>query len=147
MGKGIKEGEGSSSHDDDLSLTMKARGTPVKFIRCDNSGENRDLKTKVEQSNDLNNITFEFTARDNPQPNGKIEKRFDIIFNRVRANFEAAKLSRVLRNKLWAEACMTAIDIENLIVHARHENPSYREFFKKDMPRAEERSSLERWEY
>ena len=68
----------------------------------------------------------------------KIEKRFDIIFNRVRANFEAAKLSRALRNKLWAEACMTAIDIENLIVHARHENPSYREFFKKDMPRAEE---------
>ena len=62
---------------------MKARGTPVKFIRCDNAGENRDLKTKVEQSNDLNDITFEFTARDNPQPNGKIEKRFDIIFNRV----------------------------------------------------------------
>ena len=27
---------------------------------------------------------------------------------------------------------------ENLIVHARHENPSYREFFKRDMPRAEE---------
>ena len=42
--------------------------------------------------------------------------------------FESAKLSRALRNKLWAEACMTAIDIENLIVHARHENPSYREF-------------------
>ena len=60
------------------------------------------MKTKVEQSNDLNDITFEFTARDNPQPNGKIEKRFDIIFNRVRANFGAAKLSRALRNKLWA---------------------------------------------
>jgi hypothetical protein len=25
---------------------MKARGTPVKYIRCDNSGDNKDLMTK-----------------------------------------------------------------------------------------------------
>ena len=117
---------------------MKARGTPVKFIRCDNAGENQDLQTKVEQSNDLMDIQFEFTARDNPQPNGKIERKFATVFARARANFEAAKLSRELRNKLWAEACSTAIDIENLIVSAKHNNPSYREFFKRDLPCAEE---------
>ena len=33
---------------------------------------------------------------------------------------------------------MTAIDIENLLVSSGHDEPSYREFYKKDLPKAEE---------
>ena len=106
---------------------MKAHGTPVKFIRLDNAGENRDLQKKCEQSQDLNDITFEFTPRDAPQFNGKIERKFATMWNRVRANYQAAKLTQKLRNKLWAEACVTAIDIENLLVSASHDEPSYRD--------------------
>ena len=61
-----------------------------------------------------------------------------MIFSRMRANFEAAKIDMKLRRKLWGEACMTAIDIENLLVSSGHDEPSYREFYKKDLPKAEE---------
>ena len=65
---------------------LENRGIPVMYLgrARDHAADTHrflNLKMKVEQSNDLNDIKFEFTARDNPQPNGKIEKRFDIIFN------------------------------------------------------------------
>ena len=117
---------------------MKERGTPVKYIRCDNAGENRDLKTKCEQSKDLNDIEFEFTARDSPQFNGKIERKFATLFGRMRALFKAAKLTQKLKNKLWGEAAMTVTDLENLLLSRNHAEPSHREFFKKDIPKAEQ---------
>ena len=117
--------------------SMKTRGTPVKFIRCDNAGENKDLMNKCKASKDLHDIDFEFTARDSPQFNGKIERKFATIFERIRVNFEAAQIEKKLRNKLWAEAAITAIDVENLVVSASHEDPSYREMFQKDIPRGE----------
>ena len=117
---------------------MKARGTPIKYIRCDNAGENKELQKKCLQTQDLCGIQFEFTSRDSPQFNGKIERKFAVIFSRMRANFEAANIDMKLRRKLWGEACMTAIDIENLLVSSGHDEPSYREFYKKDLPKAEE---------
>jgi hypothetical protein len=116
---------------------MASRGTPVKFIRCDNAGENKDLQTKCAKSNDLNTIQFEFTARNSPEFNGKIERKFAIIFGRIRVNYNAAGLTKKLRDKLWGEACMTAIDVENLLVSCHHDDPSYREFYKKDLPHTE----------
>ena len=62
---------------------MKTRGSPVKCIRLDNAGENRDLQNKCGDSKDLNDIKFEFTPRDTPQYNGKIERKFQTICNRV----------------------------------------------------------------
>ena len=117
---------------------MKSRGTPVKFIRLDNAGENKDLQKKCQETSDLNDITFEFTGRDNPQANGVVERKIAVIFSRMRVLLAAAKIPVKLKNKLWAEVAMTAIDIENLLVSANQEEPSYRKFFKKDMPKAEE---------
>ena len=95
---------------------MKSRGTPVKFIRCDNAGENKDLQEKCMQSKDLNDIKFEYTPRDAPQYNGRIERKFAVIYSRMRVNFEAAKINKEFRRKLWGEACMAAIDVENALV-------------------------------
>jgi hypothetical protein len=61
---------------------MASRGTPVKFIRCNNAGENKDLQTKCAKSTDLNTIQFEFTARNSPEFNGKIERKFAIFFGK-----------------------------------------------------------------
>jgi hypothetical protein len=85
-----------------------------------------------------NAIQFEFTARNSPEFNGKIERKFAIIFGRIRVNYNAAGLTKKLRNKLWGEACMTAIDVENLLVSSNHDDPSYREFYKKNLPQAEQ---------
>ena len=116
---------------------MITRGTPVKFIRCDNAGENVDLKNKCQQSTDLNHIEFEFTARDSPQFNGKIEQKFATLLGRVRAMMNAAKLTQELRNLLWCEAAATATDIENLLIPRDGDDPARHDFFKKDLPKAE----------
>jgi hypothetical protein len=52
-------------------------------------------------------------------------------------NYNAAGLTKKLRDKLWGEACITAIDVENLLVSSNHDDPSYREFYKKDLPHTE----------
>ena len=116
---------------------MKTRGTPVKYIRCDNAGENVDLKNKLQQSADLNDIEFEFTARDSPQFNGKIERKFATLYGRMRAMMNAAKLTQELRNLLWCEAAATATDIENLLIPRDSNGPARTDFFKKDLPKAE----------
>ncbi|MGL5934164.1 MAG: hypothetical protein ACRCZI_00925 [Cetobacterium sp.] len=116
---------------------MKARGTPVKYIRCDNAGENVDLKNKCQNSTDLTEVEFEFTARNSPQFNGKIERKFATLIGRVRAMLNAAKLTRNLRNLLWCEAAATATDIENLLIKRNQPGPSRFEFFKKDLPKAD----------
>jgi Reverse transcriptase (RNA-dependent DNA polymerase)/gag-polypeptide of LTR copia-type len=116
---------------------MKARGTPVKYIRCDNAGENNDLRNKCQQSTDLNDIEFEFTARDSPQFNGKMERKFATLIGRVRAMMNAAKLTQELRNSLWCEAASTATDVENLLIGRNEDQPARLAFFKKDLPKAD----------
>ena len=51
---------------------------------------------------------------------------------------KSAKLSKKLKDKMWGEAIMTAIDVENLLVSSNHEDPLYREFFKQDMPNVDQ---------
>ncbi len=58
-------------------------GNPVRFIRCDNAGENGTLKKQID--NDGRNIKFEFTARNTPQQNGKVERAFATLYCRMRA--------------------------------------------------------------
>ena len=44
-------------------------GMPVKFLRCDNAGENKKLKERADGVDWKLNIQFEFTARNTPQQN------------------------------------------------------------------------------
>jgi len=54
-------------------LELKAKhNRTVKFIRCDNAGENYSLQRELEKKG--LGITFEFTARNTPQQNGKVER-------------------------------------------------------------------------
>src|SRR5512137_2282570 len=55
----------------------------------------------------------------------------------MRMNYVAAGLTMKLKTKLWGEACMAAIDVENLLVSSNHDDPSYREFYKKDVSHPE----------
>jgi hypothetical protein len=116
---------------------MKARGTPVKYIRCDNAGENKDLKNKCDQSTDLHDVEFEFTARDLPQFNGRIERKFATLQAHVRSMLNAAKLMQELRNLLWCEAASTATNVDNLPISRDQEGPSRLEFFGNDLPKAD----------
>jgi hypothetical protein len=62
----------------------------VKFIRCDNLGENHALKQEIKKKGF--NLQFEFTAPGTPQENGKVERAFATLWGRTRAMLNQAKL-------------------------------------------------------
>jgi hypothetical protein len=54
----------------ELLLQLKKNGTPCKYIRLDNAGENWSLQESVKNSPELCDIQFEYTPRDSPEYNG-----------------------------------------------------------------------------
>ena len=66
----------------------------VKFIQCDNAGENNKLQELLD--NKGMGIKFEYTAVDTPQQNGKVERKFATLYGKVRSALNAAKLKPFL---------------------------------------------------
>ena len=118
---------------------MKARGTPVKKIRCDNAGENKSLQAACLAAGDPDvvNIVFEFTPRDSPEYNGKAERKIAVLHSRNRVMLNAAHLSKKLHDSLWAESGATVTDVENLLLSRTKEEPAHKAFYKCEMPEAD----------
>ena len=63
---------------------LKAKyGTDIKYIRLDNSGENRCLQKECDKQN--LGIIFEFTAPGTPQQNSVVERKIPTLMGRSRA--------------------------------------------------------------
>jgi hypothetical protein len=65
----------------------------VKYICCDNSGENHDIQNYLREKSPNMKCKFEFTAPDSPQQNGKIERKFATLYGRVRAILNGAEFT------------------------------------------------------
>lgn len=108
---------------------LKEIGQPVRYIRCDNAGENLSLKKQLD--NEGSSIRFEFTARHTPQQNGKVERAFATLYGRMRAMMTSAGLDETSRHKLWMEAAATATKLDN-ILHSQGDLSPYKKFYKED---------------
>ena len=75
-----------------LCKQLISDGKRVKFLQCDNAGENK--KTEEACKNEGLRITFEYTAPNTPQQNGKVERRFATFYGRIRSMNEAAGLKK-----------------------------------------------------
>jgi hypothetical protein len=71
----------------ELFAQWKGTGRPVKYVRCDNAGENKALETMSKKGVWQLALVFEYTASRTPEMNWLVEKRFDTIFNRTRSMF------------------------------------------------------------
>jgi transposase InsO family protein len=69
-------------------MWMKERKTPVKTIRLNNSGENMKLRDNTRHMN----INYEFTSPNTPQQNGRVERKFSILYDYMRSMINTAKL-------------------------------------------------------
>jgi hypothetical protein len=98
-----------------LATVKKILNLDIKTINCDNAGENKRLLAEVEKSATLK-VKFEITAPNTPQQNGKIERQFATMWDKVRAMLNAAKLPWKIRNKLWAQCAKHCTDLENILV-------------------------------
>jgi hypothetical protein len=109
---------------------MKQRKTPVHAICCDNSGENNFLKKTIQQQG--LHIKFEFTAPGTPQQNGRVERKFSILYEYMCSMLNQAQLPDELRKSLWAEAAHQATDSINVMYTSTNHKPPYTKFYEKD---------------
>ena len=78
----------------------------VKFLRLDDGGENVALEKACKQQQ--LDVTFEFSGPRTPQRNGKVERKFQTLYGKIQAMFNASGIDGVIRNRLWAECASTA---------------------------------------
>jgi hypothetical protein len=103
-----------------LLTYLKIANRIVKFIRCDDAGENMTMKNNPEIKSF--GIKFEFLGPRTPQRNGKVERKFQNFYGRIRAMLNGADLEGELRDKIWAECVMNVTYLSNIISTLYGEN-------------------------
>lgn len=93
--------------------TLNTAGKTVKYLRCDNMGEN---VTPLKEVCNSKNIQLELTTPYTPQMNGVVERGFITTRDMGLAFLLSAKLNQEHQKMLWAEAMNAATDISNLLL-------------------------------
>jgi hypothetical protein len=104
----------------------------VTFLRVDDAGEHFALESLCKQQNI--NIKFEFSGPRTPQRNGKVERKFQTLYGRIRAMFNDAGIEGDFRKGLWAECTSTATYYDNIIVK-KDQTKSPLELMFKETPK------------
>ena len=99
----------------------------VKYIGCNNSRENKSLEKTLGEFG----ITFEYTGRETPQQNGKVERAFATLFGQMQAMMIAAGMNKEKRRELWTEAASTATKLSNIMVKKNNKKSPHERFFGK----------------
>jgi len=73
---------------------MKGLDLPVKYLRCDNAGENKNLQEMLVDEK-LHGIRVEMTAPHTPQQNGIVDKAFQCLYQLVRTVLKQAKMEEL----------------------------------------------------
>ena len=82
----------------DLFKKLKTLQHVVAFIRCDDAGENRSLEAMCKQEG--LGIKFEYSGPKTPQRNGRVERKFQTLYSRVRSMMNGAGLKPRMKLEL-----------------------------------------------
>ena len=102
----------------------------VKFLCCDNAGENKKLEGNCNA--DELGIIFETTSTGTPQQNAYVERAFSMLMGRARAMMNFAGFPTEKRRQLWCEAANIATILDNILVHEQNSAPPYTMFYGQD---------------
>ena len=110
---------------------LKAKyGIDIKYIRLDNSGENKGLQDECENQN--LGIIFKFTAPGTPQQNSVVERKIPTLMGRSRAMMLTAGFSQQDKRKFWCEVISTATKLDNIMVRKDRTKPPYSLFYNDE---------------
>ena len=110
---------------------LKAKyGMDIKYVRLDNSGENKILQKECDKQN--LGIIFEFTAPGTPQQNSVVERKIPTLMGRSRAMMLEAGFSQQDKRKFWCEVISTATKLDNLMVRKERTKPLYTLFYNDE---------------
>jgi hypothetical protein len=100
----------------ELFQRWKDVGREVRYLRVDNTGENKLLQSCCESADWKFWIQPEYTASYTPQQNHLAELGFAILSNRGRAMMARANVPLEVRYKIWRHAFKTANLLDGLTV-------------------------------
>ena len=110
---------------------LKAKnGIDIKYIRLDNSGENRSLQKECDKQN--LGIIFEFTAPGTPQQNSVVERKIPTFMGRSRATMITAGFSQQDKRKFSCEVISTATKLDNIMVRKERTKPLFTLFYNDE---------------
>ena len=110
---------------------LKAKyGIDIKYVRLDNSGENKGLQDECEKQN--LGIIFEFTAPGTPQQNSVVERKIPTLMGRSRAMMLTAGFSQQDKRKFWCEVISTATKLDNIMVRKERTKPPFTLFYNDE---------------
>ena len=99
----------------------------IKYIRLDNSRENRSLQKECDKQNF--GIMFEFTAPGTPQQNSVVERKISTLMGRSRAMMLTAGFSQQDNRKFWCEVISTTTKLDNIMVRKEMTKPPFTLFY------------------
>ena len=104
----------------------------VKYIRCDNSGENKSFEDKCRD--EFPGVIFEYTGAGTPQRNGRVERKFATLYGRIRASYYHAGILKddPFRIGTWTECANYHQDTENILVSENKPISSHRQLYERD---------------
>jgi hypothetical protein len=88
-----------------LLIDLNIAGIQVKYIRCDDSGENKAFYNYCRLDGKL--IEFEFSRPRTPKRNGKVERKFQTLYGQIRAMLNDAGLEDEIRSGVLSEYANT----------------------------------------
>ena len=105
----------------------------IKSLKEDNKKVKFGRKQKFEEKNRQwgLNILFEFTARQTPQQNGKVERAFATLYGRMRAMMLSAGFDNDMKKKLWMKVAATATKLDNIMSEKGQKSPHFL-FYKRN---------------
>ena len=95
----------------------------IMFIRVDNAGENSILQRYCIRDKMV--IKFEYTSRSTPQHNGVVERKYQTLYNRLRATLNESTLDIKNKGKLWGECAFCVTNLENICVDEPNKKSPY----------------------
>jgi hypothetical protein len=97
--------------------SFKQDGMPVKFLRCDNAGENVSLEKAIKgKAWQMTNLKLEYTARDTPQQNSIAELSIFHTVLKAKTMLRAARVPKKFRYKLFPMIVKTATQLDALSI-------------------------------
>jgi hypothetical protein len=85
----------------ELIKELKNDNIQVKLFRLDDSGKNYTLEKECNQQNLA--VKFEYSGPRTPQRNGKVERKFQTLYGRIRSIMNDSEIDGEFRDELWAE--------------------------------------------
>jgi hypothetical protein len=94
---------------------LKNDNIQVRFLILYDARENYAFKMECKQQNLA--VKFEYSEPCTPQRNGKVERKFQTLYGRIRAMMNNSEIDGEFCDGLWAECASTATYYDNLIIN------------------------------